>query len=192
MIILEGMDNTGKTTLYNKLLDEFPQLDRRPSIGNKHDLVEIRRQAEDEAWSPHKLTHTLGDRSRIISEYIYCPILQKREIAYSLDTYTELLAGFSRGHHLVVHCYRSTSRIIDTFDGTGEQLEGVRAHISELSSAYDEVMHMLRFLFRVGGGGGKVITYSFEQRTHGGGFSFGDHYPLVTSAIRRYLHEEDK
>lgn len=190
MIILEGMDNTGKTTLYDKLREEFPQLKARPSIGNKHDLDQVFSQARDEAWNASGLALTLGDRSRIISEYIYGPILQKRLLAYSMNDYMEMLGGFARGHHLVVHCYRSTSRIIDTWDATGEQLDGVRQHLSELSSAYDEVMHMLRFLFRVGGLGGRVITYSFEQRSHGGGFSFGDHYPIVTSAIRQYLHEE--
>lgn len=185
MIILEGMDNTGKTTLYEKLLEEFPQLSARPSIGNKHDLTQIRRQAEDEAWHPDKLRLTLGDRSRIISEYIYNPILNKRPIAFSLDTYTELLAGFARGHHLVVHCYRSTARIIDTWDATGEQLEGVRANLSEIAYAYDCVMQMLQFLFRVGEGGGKVIRYTFEPGND------ADLYPVVTSAIRRYLHEEE-
>lgn len=182
LIVVEGMDNTGKTTLVEQLQQEFPQLKYRPSIGNKHDLSVIRAQAQDEAYSPDKLSMTLGDRSRLISEYIYQPLLGKRDAAYSFDAYMEMIGFFARNHHLVIHCYRSTARIIDTWDEG--QLEGVREHLSELSSQYDKVMHMLRFLFRVGGDRGKVITYSFEAQQ--------EPQSPVFRAVRQYIHEEAK
>jgi hypothetical protein len=181
------MDNTGKTTLVDKLKLAHPHLEYRPSIGNKHDRDFIREQAANEAYDVEKMRWVISDRSRIISEYIYTPVVGGRDIAYSLDTYTEFLASFARGHHLVIHCYRSTAKIIDGWDER-EQLEGVRSHLSEIASRYDQVMHMLRFLFAVGGGKGKVIQYTFESNND----YTPEFFPIVSAEVRRYIEEEEK
>lgn len=182
MIIVEGMDNTGKTTLVEKLQQEFPVLTYRPSIGNRHDLVSIAEQAADEAWRTD-FGLVLADRSRIISEYVYNPVLKKRPIAYTFSTYMELLGGLAGGHHLIIHCFRNVSRIIDTFDER-DQLEGVRQHLSTLSSRYEQVMHMMRFLFDVNERGSRVVSYCFDSDR------VPDYYTIITGAVRKYVQEE--
>ena len=181
MILVEGLDNTGKTTLVERLLDDFPVLEYRPSIGNKHDREQIRKQAAEEAWI--QMPHVLGDRSRIISEYIYNPVLKRRPIAYPMDEYMEMLGGFARGHHLIIHCYRSVARIIDTYNDQ-DQLAGVRQNLAEIASRYDQVMHMLRFLFAVADSNSEICTYTFEPNK-----DRPDPYTTVLQYVRRYLRE---
>ena len=186
MIIVEGLDNTGKTTLVESIRKEFPILKHRPSIGNKHDPAAILEQAQIEAFSPQTTGKMISDRSRLISEYVYNPIIKKRPLAYPPHTWLEMLGSFADDHHLVIYCYRSTARLVDTW-GEREQLDGAREHLYALNHSYDLMMHTIEMLFRACGGadkGSKVISYTFEANNK------ADFKPMVFSAIRTYLHEE--
>lgn len=176
MIVVEGLDNTGKTTLVSKILEEFPELVYRPSIGNKHDVTQIIDQAHDEAFAWSKLKHTVADRSRLISEYIYNPILKKRPLAFSFHGFLEMFGSFLQQDNLVVLCHRNRLQIEGTFNER-EQLGGVRQHLTDLDNQYSALYHTIHFLTIAGQGHTAVMKWSFEQHSD----------TIVFNAVRRYL-----
>lgn len=161
MIVAEGLDSTGKTTLVEKIVARYPGLKYRPSIGNKHNPAQIARQAQDEAYSWDMMKNIVGDRSRILSEYIYTPVLKKRAPAYSYNTWLEMLSSYTQHEHLIIHCKRHRAKIIDTWNEP-DQLEGVREHLSEIDDRYDHLMDMLWFLSKVTEGKIRILHYNFE------------------------------
>lgn len=179
MIIVEGMDNTGKTTLVEELQQLYPKLTYRPSIGNKHDLNQIKEQAYEEAYTPMPLV--LADRSRIISEFIYNPILNARPIAYPWGQYMDLVKSFVRGHHLVIFCHRPLHELMKTFDSR-EQLAGVKENAAKIFKAYEEVEGMFRFLFRVSNSGSEVHDYDYAD---------GVSHTLAVTKTKRYIEDEE-
>lgn len=178
MIVVEGLDNTGKTTLVNRILDEFPELEYRESIGNKHDLEVIQDQAHDEAFFWNKLKYTVGDRSRLISEFIYNPILKGRQYAFPFHSWLEMMGSFVQGLNLVVVCYRSRLQIVSSFDER-EQLKGVRQHLTEIDDQYSRLPTLLRFINVAGEGQTYAMAWSFEK----------DPDVVVFNAVRRYLDQ---
>lgn len=100
MLIVEGLDNTGKTTLVQWISEEYPQFEVQQSIGNNHDLRMIRLQAHDESSLNRPLL--LCDRSRLISEYVYNPVLKSRPIAYDLRDWLNMIGGFLTDRKSVV------------------------------------------------------------------------------------------
>lgn len=157
------MDNTGKTTLVEELCQRFPELTYRPSIGNKHDLNQIKEQAWEEAYE-HSGKLILGDRSRIISEFVYNPILDTREIAYGYVQYMDMVTAFSRGRHLVIFAWRPLTEILKTMHER-EQLSGVKENAKDLYRAYEHVEGMFKFLFRVSESGSVVKDYDYTDGT---------------------------
>lgn len=147
VLIVEGLDNTGKTTLVEQLQQEFPVFQMRPSIGNKHDLNLIRNQAYEESIMPHP--YMLADRARLISEYVYNPILNNRPIAYSFSAWMDMIANFAQGGpHLIIYMRRDVQGIINSFKDR-EQLEGVEGSLTHLSLAYSKIMGMIELMFSV-------------------------------------------
>lgn len=177
MIVVEGLDGTGKTTLVNQLLEEFPVLKGRPSIGNKHDLDVIYEGAQQEAFTlPYNV---ITDRARIVSEYIYNPILNVRPLAFTFKEWMNFLGSFvQRSPHLLVFCHRHLGEVIDTWDHEG-QLEGVREHLGEIDRMYEQVEDMYRYLFAVENRSSRVLTYNFKKIP----------YVYVSNAVRDYLKE---
>lgn len=160
LILVEGLDNTGKSTLIEHLFWRYPQLRVRPSIGNKHDLDQIKAQAFEEAYGTMPM-NTLADRSRIISEYVYNPILNARPIAYDFATWTWFLSGFVQRPQLVIYCWRSVDSIRNSFDER-EQLGGVADALETLNMRYEQVMNTLDLMFQLSGISHTVLRYNFE------------------------------
>lgn len=77
MIILEGPDGSGKTTLKDQLLEDMPKLFQAhrhtDSMGPRTNL---KRWVEDELSWPGVLPCTIYDRHPLISEPIYGPMLR--------------------------------------------------------------------------------------------------------------------
>lgn len=176
MIVVEGLDNTGKTTLVSKVLEEFPELIYRPSIGNKHDLNVIQEQAHDEAFFWDKLKYTIADRSRLISEFIYNPVLQGRALAFTFHSFLEMFGSFLQQENLVILCHRNRLQLGSTFDER-EQLSGVRQHLGDLDNQYSALYHTIHFLTIAAEGHTEVMKWSFEQHSD----------TIVYNAVRRYI-----
>lgn len=176
MIVVEGLDNTGKTTLVSKILEEFPELVYRPSIGNKHDLNQIRDQAATEAFDWSTMKWTVADRSRLISEYVYNPILKGRPLAYPFHTFLEMFGTFVQQTNLVILCHRNRLHLEGTFDER-EQLGGVRQHLTDLDNQYSRIYNVIQFLSIAGDGDTEVLKWSFEQHSE----------TTVFNAVNRYI-----
>jgi GTPase SAR1 family protein len=180
LIVVEGLDNTGKTTLVEQLVKDFPQLEYNPSIGNKHDLPQIHTQA----WESinHDTPLKIWDRARFISEYVYNPILQNRELAFDTEEWLYMLAEYIRRPQLVIYCFRTPDRLIKDFDER-EQLAGVFEHIPELMEAYDRVWNMVHFLFGLSPHDSRIYLHSFDHEDK------EYKYPVIRKAVKEYLEQ---
>ena len=79
MLIVEGPDGAGKTTLINQLQQHFPTLEVAPRVVTKDaeamtDLKEWVKQNLEEGWQ-----WKIFDRHRLISEFIYGPLLREAQ-----------------------------------------------------------------------------------------------------------------
>lgn len=178
LIIVEGLDNTGKTTLVEQISKAFPELRVRESIGNKHDLTSIATQAGAETMRSPVMDHTLTDRSRLISEWVYNPILKQREMAFSFEEWLHHLQYFVKSPQLIIHCTRPLYTVANGWDQR-EQLEGVLDHLAELDEAYNRIMVMMNFLLRLNGQPRKVVRYDYELTP----------WTLIEARVRNYLKE---
>lgn len=176
MIVVEGLDNTGKTTLVEKLCSDFPQLKHTPSIGNKHDLNQI----ADQAWymAEEAEVDEIWDRSRIISEYVYNPVLNMRPLAFNKDSWFEMIRRWLQHPQLVIYCRRPIGHIFESFDER-EQLEGVAGNLAALDRAYEGMMWFIEVLFQQSDPPKYIIEYNYEVDT----------YEEVRDSVARYLAE---
>lgn len=78
MIILEGPDGGGKTTLLESLIDKFPSIMRheRASEGVKGPVADLYEWAHRDVHGWHSQTLSFYDRHPLISEYIYGPTIR--------------------------------------------------------------------------------------------------------------------
>lgn len=176
MITVEGLDNTGKTTLVKKLCSDFPQLKFTPSIGNKHDLNQI----VEQAWyiAEEAEVDEIWDRSRIISEYVYNPVLNKRSLAFGHATMLKMMREWLQRPQLIIYCTRPLPNIQASFDER-EQLDGVVSKLKELAAAYEAFMGFLAIMFKVTDPPKYLLEYNFEE----------DKYEYIRDLVGRYLVE---
>lgn len=155
MIIVEGVDNTGKSSLIQTLVNVFPMLkvgrfDKAPEA-QEHDY-------RNYVWgtlaqSPKQTAFKIFDRF-LFSELVYGPILRGK--VRLLDS--ECLAALSmiKFHKpLIIYCKRPMDKVLETF-GEREQLSGVKENLTSLMSAYDS--YLLSHTFHP-----YVITYDLEN-----------------------------
>jgi hypothetical protein len=78
VIIVEGPDGAGKTTLINKIREVYPDLELAPRVVSKDAESMVNLQG----WVNQNLTdgfqYRLFDRHRLISEFIYGPMLRQQ------------------------------------------------------------------------------------------------------------------
>lgn len=140
MIIIEGMDNTGKTSLLNKLADVFKvtkvRLENAPTAT----------ESEFRNYLWFNLTRTdhnqcIYDRF-LLSELVYGPILRNnvRLDGWENEGALELLA-YKRP--LIIYCKRTREQILETF-GEREQLNGVEENIDGILSNYEYFLGKLK------------------------------------------------
>lgn len=154
MIVVEGMDNTGKTTLISKLAEELKLLSitnrRRPQ--RREDVFHY--TANMTMLSLH--FSTIFDRWQAISEPIYGPIC--RGIGFLEDGDTDYLHAVTRvANPLIIYCRPQDSTILNF--GERDQMEGVIDNGRELITAYDLEMETVAKWF-------PVIRYDFERDTY--------------------------
>lgn len=129
MIIIEGMDNTGKTTLISRIVNKFPQLELIKSPGPD--------QADQPTWIRNELQKTnqrVYDRFPLISEEIYGPEIR----GYSAlgDNWSPLWTELIKQDPLIIYCRPPRDVILKTLYDR-EQMEGVTSHSRNLINLYD-------------------------------------------------------
>lgn len=164
MIIVEGCDNSGKSTLINQLSEDLKLLvvanRRRPTCTG--DVV---------MWTCDAIRlgsryPTIFDRWQPISEPIYGPIC--RGTMWPDSNTLKSLHSLTIGA-LVVYC-RPPDHVILNF-GDRPQMEGVIKNAKEIIKAYDLRMAMLPF---------PVIQYDYTQ----------DDYKVLREAVSNHLKDQ--
>ena len=177
MIIVEGCDNAGKTTLVHKLSDELRLLTvlnrRRPkSLQDSWDyLIRLMPLA---SWYPCIL-----DRFMAVSEPIYGPICRGVQLydKASIRQQFEFAAKSLKGSlPLLIYC-RPRQDLILNF-GDRPQMDGVVQNAHMLIDAYDTQIVWLRDVVGI-----PVVLYDYEQR---------EAYDRVLSAARAHLGDTYK
>ena len=140
LIILEGADGSGKTSLATRIrkdLDEytlFLKSSGPPSIGQLADVI---------GWLASVPTRIplVCDRLSVISEYVYGPIIRGKCL-HGLTP--EQIANWLRARpSLVIHCRPSYSALAA---GVRKevQMDGVILNHRHIIKGYDELMGLLR------------------------------------------------
>lgn len=130
MIVLEGPDNCGKTTLANALssaLDLPVVHSEKPDFDNNGQL-----RLEWMARNPY----TIYDRASCISEAVYGPICRNGSV-YGREHW-QILSRFLSHNPFIIFCECSKSRALQ-FNGR-EDMEGVHENAEALYDRYREVM----------------------------------------------------
>lgn len=139
MLIFTGMDNSGKTTLVNKVSKEFG-LPVIKSLGPNHSRDEkhiwfLDQMTREKAFS----NSTIFDRFLPFEEMVYGKVLRGDSI-YSLDDpYMKSLKDLNP----VIIYTRPPSEVIFNF-GNREQMEGVIETKEKLLAAWDDLMWKLK------------------------------------------------
>lgn len=171
MIIVEGCDNTGKTTLINNLCKDLPlhRAPKSPGPATEEELWDYMLKYLNRPISYTKAT--IMDRFPIPSEEVYGPVLRNGS---SLSPWRRAKAEKMLRSHKValIYCDRPTEEILKTF-GEREQLEGVEERIDIIRRRYEDV---IQSLLSVG------ALYAFYR------YDFGvDSYEDLKNFIRKYL-----
>jgi len=147
IIIVEGMDGTGKTTLVQQLAH---RLDVRPrkfvgSLGPNDDLrlvlvnrtkLEIAELESASATGGPIHIQRLYDRFPLISEAVYGPILRGRNFFGGL--YYPLRSRLLALKAVIIYC-RPEREVIQANIQKTPQMEGVPEYFDELLNAYDKL-----------------------------------------------------
>ena len=161
MIIIEGLDNTGKSTLADKLHEQY-QFEVVRSIGNeKPTNARIMRDCasmmERDALEPF----TVHDRGRFISEFIYPPVLKHRTMAISKSAWLMYFEDYITRPQLLIYAIRPLGKVMDTFDKK-KQLSGVLENLGNLDEAYGKVLGFIDYMFYAQNNGSAMIYYDWE------------------------------
>lgn len=138
MIIVEGPDGGGKTTLITQLQQEYPDLEVAPRVKDKQartvvpDLQEWvnRNLSEGPQWK-------LFDRHRLISEFIYGPIIRKEQEPgfTNIPWVWHSLRRFERLRPILIYCLPPLEVVMANIAGD-EENEVVWDHIMGIYTAY--------------------------------------------------------
>jgi hypothetical protein len=146
LIIVEGMDSTGKTTLINKIRAKFPQFVYTKPVPSKgpegisgQDMVDGTKALFAKVLAGDDY---ISDRVNMVSEFIYGPICRGHS-RLTLDQLDEILPQFYQIQPIVIYCRPSTEAVIKGLS-QGFQMAGVATFAWELLDAYDYFFKRLR------------------------------------------------
>ncbi len=149
MILVEGPDNSGKSTLVDQLALEFNLFKCDRPHGPPKTPEELYNRAMD-VQNFYKSKMFIMDRNPIIGETIYGPILRGRnmwdEVTNRLDCEAELFAKLLSGTVFLIYCRPPLERLLDLsthkvkdYD-TPTHLEALSKNKSKIVEAYDKFM----------------------------------------------------
>jgi hypothetical protein len=180
MIIIEGMDNTGKTTLIQRLIREVGRgyLSAMVSLGPNKTLLEQFHWVDKQiALAKMGGPLTIYDRFLPICDVVYGPIIRNG----SLWGINHLIINqlLEEVNPLIIYCRPSNEKVIGFEDGR-EQMEGVVENAKELLDGYDEVMKKLLK------SGFEIINYNYENNELG---YPQDNFEYVGNRVKKVIKE---
>lgn len=168
MIIIEGMDGSGKTTLAQQLsfrLGNVP-IKRFVTSGGptNYDLVVERTKATltelHDQVTQNQRPVVIYDRFPLISEAVYGPILRGRN--HFGDEWDSLIESLLALDPIVIYCRPGIKYIMQNIRETADnQMEGVVSMARELIDAYDELMSWLQVKVHWLGYG-HILVYGYD------------------------------
>ena len=186
MIIIEGMDGSGKTTLAQQLsfrLGKAP-IKRFVTSGGPTDFDSLVEQTKAtlldlyDQVTQNQRPVVIYDRFPLISEAIYGSILRGRN--HFGDEWTALITMFLTLDPIVVYCRPGISYITKNIRETANsQMEGVVSKALRLINAYDELMSWLQVKAHQMGSG-HILVYGYDT----------DGVRDVEAEIRRIYREQ--
>jgi len=169
LIIIEGFDNTGKTTLAKELqrVLHFDYLHSPGPMDKGKQMMDwaLREMAADR--------YAIYDRLSIISDPVYAPIVRKERSAYETTQRGQAIRELLRvSPHLIIYCRPANAKIIRF--GNREQMIGVIDHAYELLDRYDRhINQMIKENWN-------IVFYDYEDP---------EAIYLVMNKIDKYLSE---
>ena len=147
MIIIEGMDNSGKTTLAKTLASHYNwPLEHSPGYCSK--MVD---------WAKSTLLiqgHRIYDRHPCISEQVYGPILRDKD-EFKTPEGGKVMKLFIKKSPLIIFCKPPDSVIVDDM---GDQMKGVKYNSFNLIMAYNRLMAYLKYW--------GLLVYDYDYTEH--------------------------
>lgn len=154
MVIITGMDNSGKTTLCNQLAE-------RMGLAVIHSAGPELTPSEKKVWTLDQITRekvapnlVIHDRFMPLEEMVYGEVLRGHSDFHIGDIYMEMLAEINP-----TIIYTRPPRGVILEDNGREQMDGVREKGQKLLDAWDD------FFFRMSSTGWNVWTYDWTMET---------------------------
>lgn len=152
MIVIEGMDNTGKTRLMESLIAEYG-FDGIHSPGPRDYDTVISWVIE--AFNKDRGIPVLYDRFPLISEAVYGPTLRGKNIFEQSILGSTLMERFaSEVRPLIIYC-NPPAEIVKQWNDR-EQMEGVINNSEKLLKAYEDLMAAMKPRF-------SIISYNYSN-----------------------------
>lgn len=162
MIIVEGPDGAGKTTLIRNIAEAYPDLEVAPRVVSKETnaLTDMKRWVNDNLTEGFQ--YRLFDRHRLISEFIYGPILRGNDQHSGFDdggwVYWSL-KRFQEINPLIIYCLPPFNAVQFNVNQGDDNL-AVQDHIKAIYAGYVHraTLDMLA--------GRNVVIYNYTDPTH--------------------------
>jgi thymidylate kinase len=128
------MDGSGKTTLINSLMKDFPQLELvRNDLGPEQDF---------DTWWPQQMDREQSDTIPIHDRFFYSELIYGPVIRGKINANPDMIqtmAWFLRLSGLLIYARPTTDQLRQGIK-VQEQMEGVHDRFTELLELYDSVM----------------------------------------------------
>lgn len=157
MIIVEGPDGAGKTTLIKQLQKEF-ELEVAPRVVSKdtNDLVDLQQWVDQNLREGFQ--YKLFDRHRLISEFCYGPTLRPTQRPGFTDrawVWNSLRLMYNEVQPMIIYCLPKLEVIKANLDGDQDNT-AVVDHIEQIYAAYLERSALDQLLL-----GGRVVIWDY-------------------------------
>lgn len=145
MIILEGPDGGGKTTLAKRLMADLDlPLHKRASDSLSGPVVDLYAWTVDDITTWHSQPLSLYDRHPLTSEHIYGPHVrgQVRPGFEMTNPGISRMRRYMRKHAVIVLCLPPLSVVRENVAGEIEQMPGVVENIEYIYESYRMMLHI--------------------------------------------------
>jgi hypothetical protein len=151
MIVVEGFDNTGKSTLMEQIRS-YTGVSGHASNGRPHSTQEMFNRMHHYLDYPHVSLH---DRIHCISETVYGPIIRD-QYTFTTPDGREIEKIFKATPHLIIYC-RPPREYIFNYGDRG-QMEGVIENDVKLLHAYDQ-----KIRYMINEGGWRIMLHDYTD-----------------------------